>query len=294
MKVRVFIIDFPMQNDYKKSIIFMTLSSLAFAIMSFMVRLAGDLPLYEKVLFRNFVALIIALVLIAKNKDSVWGQKKNRVFLILRGLGGLGGVFFYFYSITYLNLSDGTILNKLSPFFVILFAALFLKEKLGKHKIIAITIAFLASMLIIKPHFEMDVVPAFSGLISAVFAGFAYSMIRLLNLRGEKPATIVFYFSLISFVVVLPFAVFNFVTPTPIQWLYLLGIGVFAGIGQIFLTESYRHAPASDVAPYQYMHVLFTAMISIMFLQEAPDLLSILGSLLIVGAFIYLYKKRSV
>lgn len=282
-----------MQNDYKKSVLYMTFSSLSFAIMSFMVRLAGDLPLYEKVLFRNFVALIITLVLISKNGDPIWGQKKNRIFLILRGLGGLGGVFFYFHSITYLNLSDGTMLNKLSPFFVILFAALFLKEKLGKHKIIAISIAFLASLLIIKPHFEMEVIPAMTGFVSAIFAGFAYSMIRLLNMRGEKPATIVFYFSLISFVVVMPFAIANFVMPSFVELLFLLGIGVFAGIGQMFLTESYRFARASDVAPYQYMHVLFTAIISIVFLQEAPDFLSIIGSIIIVGSFVYLYKKEA-
>jgi drug/metabolite transporter (DMT)-like permease len=118
-------------------------------------------------------------------------------------------------------------------------------------------------------------------------------MIRLLNVRGEKPATIVFYFSFISFIVILPIAIVHFVMPTPIQWLFLLGIGVFAGIGQIFLTESYRYARASDVAPYQYMHVLFSAFVGMIFLQEYPDLLSILGSILIVTAFVYLYKKDS-
>lgn len=280
-----------MLNDYQKSVLYMTLASLSFAIMSFMVRLAGDIPLYEKVLFRNLIALIITLVLIAKNRDSIWGQKKNRIFLILRALSGLAGVFLYFHSITYLNISDGTMLNKLSPFFVILFAGLFLKEKLGKHKILAMSIAFLASLLIIKPHFQMEMAPAITGFASAIFSGFAYTMIRLLNTRGEKSATIVFYFSFISFIVVLPFAIANFVMPTTIQWLYLLGIGVFAGMGQLLITESYHYARASDVAPYQYMHVLFTAIISILFLQEAPDIFSILGSLIIVSAFIYLYKK---
>lgn len=271
----------------------MTLSSLSFAIMSFMVRLAGNIPIYEKVLFRNLVALIITLVLIAKNGDSIWGQKKNRIFLILRGVSGLAGVFLYFHSITYLNISDATMLNKLSPFFVILFASLFLKEKLGKYKIIAISIAFLASLLIIKPHFKMEIIPALTGFVSAIFAGFAYSMIKLLNMRGERSATIVFYFSFISFIVVLPFAIANFVMPSPIEWLFLLGIGVFAGIGQLLITESYRYARASDVAPYQYMHVLFTAILSIMFLQEIPDKFSILGSIIIVSAFVYLYKKTN-
>ncbi len=271
----------------------MIISSLAFAIMSLLVRLAGDLPLFEKVFFRNFVALIIALALIIRNGDSVWGQKKNRIFLVLRGLGGLFGVIFYFYSINHMGLSDGTMLNKLSPFFVILFAAIFLKEKLGRHQIIAITVAFFASLLIIKPHFNMEIIPAATGFASAIFAGFAYAMIRLLNVRGEKPATIVFYFSWISFIVTLPIVIMQFVMPTPLEWLYLLGIGICAGIGQIFMTESYRYTAASSIAPYKYMHVLFTAVVGMIFLQEFPDVWSILGSVIIVAAFVYLYKKEA-
>ena len=272
----------------------MAISSLSFALMSLMVRLSGDLPLFEKVLFRNLISLIIAIVIIAKNGESFWGQPKNRKFLILRGLGGLGGVMMYFYCISNMNLSDGTMLNKLSPFFVILFAALFLKEKLNRHQVIGIIVAFLASMLIIKPQFDIVVLPAVLGLGSAVFAGFAYALIRLLNVRGEAPGTIVFYFSLISFVVTLPGAIASFVMPTPIQWFYLLGIGVFAGIGQMLMTESYRYSRASDIAPYKYLHVLFTALIGIFFLGEIVDPLSLLGSAIIVGVFIYLYKKRCV
>ncbi|MCK4531163.1 MAG: DMT family transporter [Candidatus Marinimicrobia bacterium] len=294
MKIDVFIINFLMENGYKKSIILMAISSLSFALMSLMVRLAGDLPLFEKVLFRNLISLIIAIVIIAKNGESFWGQPKNRKFLILRGIGGLCGVMLYFYCISNMNLSDGTMLNKLSPFFVILFAALFLKEKLNRYQIIGIIVAFLASMLIIKPQFDIVVLPAVFGLGSAVFAGFAYAIIRLLNVRGEAPATIVFYFSLISLVLTLPGAIVSFVMPTPIQWFYLLGIGVFAGTGQMLMTESYRYSRASDIAPYKYLHVLFTALIGIFFLGESMDPLSLLGSAIIVGVFIYLYKKRCV
>jgi drug/metabolite transporter (DMT)-like permease len=149
-------------------------------------------------------------------------------------------------------------------------------------------------MLIIKPQFDMVVFPALMGFGSAIFAGLAYAIIRLLNVRGESPSTIVFYFSLISFIVTLPGAIATFQMPTSLEWVYLIGIGVFAGIGQIFMTESYRYARASDIAPYKYLHVLFTAIIGIIFLGEIPDLLSVIGSLIIVGAFIYLYKKRCV
>lgn len=283
-----------MEKNYGKSVLFMTISSLSFAVMSLMVRLTGDLPLFEKVFFRNLIALIIAVIIIYRRGDSLWGKKENRKLLVLRGIAGLGGVMLYFYSISHMNLSDGTILNKLSPFFVILFAALMLKEKLNKHQIIAVIVAFAASMLIIKPTFDLVALPALMGFGSAIFAGFAYAVIKLLNTKGESPATIVFYFSLVSFIITLPGAIATFVMPTAAEWIYLLGIGLFAGIGQIFMTESYSYARASDIAPYKYMHVLFTAILGFIVLGEAPDWLSVLGSVIIVGAFIYLYKKRCV
>ncbi|MDD4960667.1 MAG: DMT family transporter, partial [Candidatus Marinimicrobia bacterium] len=163
----------------------MTVSSLSFAIMSLMVRLAGELPLFEKVLFRNLFSLLIAFVIILREKASFTGKKENRKYLLLRGITGLAGVILYFFSLSRMNLSDATMLNKMSPFFVIIFASFFLKERMNRYQIGGIIVAFLASLLIIKPHFEMTLLPALLGLGSAFFAGFAYTVIRLLKLRGE-------------------------------------------------------------------------------------------------------------
>jgi drug/metabolite transporter (DMT)-like permease len=283
-----------MDSKYLKAILLMTVSSFSFALMSLMVRLAGDLPLFEKVLFRNLVSLLIALGILLKKRQSVFGKPENRKFLILRGLTGLSGVILYFYSISYLKISDATMLNKLSPFFVIVFASLFLKERMNRYQIGGIIVAFLASLLIIKPQFDVTLFPSLMGLGSALFAGFAYAIIRLLKLRGESSGTIVFYFSFISFIITLPLALMNYIAPSPVQWLYLLGIGVFAAFGQLFMTQSYFYVRASDIAPYKYLHVLFAGIIGIVFLGEILDIYSLTGSLIIVLVFIYLYKKRCV
>ncbi|MDZ7821798.1 MAG: DMT family transporter [Candidatus Marinimicrobia bacterium] len=291
MKAGLFILYFRMDRDYLKAVFLMTLSSLSFAVMSLMVRLSGDIPLFEKVLFRNAISLFVALFIILKNGQTIW-EKENRKFLVLRGFSGLIGVMLYFYSLSHLNMSDATMLNKLSPFFVIIFASFFLKERMNRYQIGGIIVAFLASLLIIKPRFDIDILPALMGLGSAVFAGFAYAVIRLLNLRGESSGTIVFYFSLISFIVILPLALTDLVMPGPAEWFYLVGIGVFAGIGQILMTQSYFFARASDIAPYKYLHVLFAAIIGIAFLGETTDISSLTGSVIIVMVFIYLYRKK--
>src|SRR6056297_2731046 len=151
MITRCVIVSFPMDGKYLKAVILMAVSSLSFAVMSLMVSLADNLPLFEKVFFRNLISLMITIAVILKKKGSFLGLKKNRGLLIVRSLSGLMGVMLYFYSVSFMNLADSAMLNKMSPFFVILFAALILREKLYSYQIAAIITAFLASLLIIKP-----------------------------------------------------------------------------------------------------------------------------------------------
>ena len=122
------------QSHKTKAIIFMIISATLFSVMSALVKLSGDLPSMEKALFRNIVALGISYILLKKNNIPVWGAKENRRMLILRSVVGSLGLISYFYSIDKLILADSSMLNKLSPFFVVLFAWMFLKTKINHVK----------------------------------------------------------------------------------------------------------------------------------------------------------------
>jgi len=112
-----------------KGIILIILSAFGFAMMSAFVKLSGDLPSMQKAFFRNIVSFVIALGMIIYHKESFFGKKENQKLLIMRSTLGTLGVILNFYAIDHLILSDANMLNKLSPFFVILFFAIFLKEK---------------------------------------------------------------------------------------------------------------------------------------------------------------------
>ena len=157
------------------------------------VRLAGNIPLFKKVFFRNFVSLIVTFFMILKTKSKILGKMENLKYLLARSLLGLLGIVLYFFAINHLFLADSSMLNKLSTFFITFFAWLFLKEKLSKFQIISLVIVFFSVLLIIKPKLEFSVLPAFAGFFSAMFAGAAYTFVRFLGNR-EKPATIVFFF----------------------------------------------------------------------------------------------------
>lgn len=280
-------------DNKPKAILFMLISALAFAFMQAMVKLAGDIPTFEKVFFRNLVSLFIAWYTIHKTNTNMFGKRENQKYLLGRSLLGLGGVIFYFYAINNLIMADAAMLNKLSPFFVTIIACLFLKEKLSKIQIPALIIIFIGSLLIIKPQFSFAILPTASGLLSAICAGGAYTLVRWLK-NKENPSTIVFYFSFVSVIVMFPLTLLNFQLPMGIQWLYLFGTGIFAAIGQYGLTFAYKYSPASEISIYNYMTIIFAAIIGFIVWDEVPDLLSLLGSILIIGMAIvtFLYENK--
>ena len=113
-------------NSRYKGIFFITLSALSFAFMNAFVRLSGDLPSVQKSFFRNLVAFFIALIMIIRSKDGFKIEKGNLKYMILRATFGTVGILCNFYAVDHLVLSDASMLNKMSPFFVIIFSFLLL------------------------------------------------------------------------------------------------------------------------------------------------------------------------
>ncbi|OQY39816.1 MAG: EamA family transporter [Candidatus Cloacimonetes bacterium 4572_65] len=278
-------------SDKKSAIIWMLTSAFCFACMGAMVKLAVDIPIFEKVFFRNLVGFLIAGWLVVKNRENPFKQGRNTKFLLLRSLAGFVGVIAYFYAISNLPLSDSTMLNKLSPFFVMIFAGIFLKEGFTKKKLIFVLLAFSGALLIIKPTLDLSILPAVSGVASAIFAGIAYTTVRYLKGKASSNM-IVFYFSTISVIGSIPLLIPVYVTPSSYSLMLLIGTGVFAGIGQITLTKAYHKAPASEISIFNYASVVFATIIGIFIGDGYPDMLSIGGGVLIFLVAFWNFKGK--
>lgn len=276
-----------------KGIMYIIASAFGFALMSACVKLAGDLPNFQKVFFRNLVSAVVALYLIIKHKGSLVGKKENRKLLILRSTFGTLGVILNFYAIDKLVLSDANMLNKLSPFLVVILCAIFLKEKINMTQISSIIIAFIGSLFIIKPTFSVEVVPYIGGLMGAVFAASAYTCLRAIG-NKEESYTIVFFFSMFSLVVTLPIFLYVYEPMQLSQLIYLLLAGVFASLGQFGITLAYRCAPAKEISIFDYSNIIFSAILSIFVFNQMPDILSVFGYVIIFSAafYIFLYNKK--
>lgn len=275
-------------SNRNKGIIFIVLSGFGFAMMSAFVKISGDLPSFQKTFFRNIVSVVVAFMLIVNHKGSFFGKKENQKLLILRSILGTLGIIFNFYSIDKLVLSDANMLNKLSPFFVIIFSGLFLKEKINAKQALSIIIAFIGALFIIKPSFNLEVMPAVIGTLGGIAAAAAYTCVRALGGK-EKPDTIVFYFSFFSSLITFPMMVFYYEAMAVIQLIYLILAGVFASIGQFGITLAYKYAPAKEISIFDYTNIIFSAIISLCLFGILPDYLSIIGYLVIFLASLYMF-----
>jgi drug/metabolite transporter (DMT)-like permease len=261
----------------------MVTSSLSFALMGAFVKATPEVPVALKVVCRNLVTLAVAGVLVARSGVPFLGRPGNRPLLLARSVLGIIGVTAYFWTIDNLMLADAAMLNKLSPFFVTIFAAAFLAEPIRRPVAMALVLAFLGALLIIKPRFDLSVLPAMVGLLSAAGAGGAYVVVRALRSR-EQPQTIIFVFSLVTVVGLLPAALAVSHRPSPTELAMMIAIGLFAAGGQFGLTAAFRYAPASEVALYSYSTVVFSALIGLVVWNELPDLWSVTGGCAIVAA----------
>ena len=268
----------------RKAILHLLTAALFFSLMTFFVRISGDLPTMQKTFFRNFFALFVATGAILKNRIGFSVRKGNGVSLLMRCLFGTSGMIANFWAIDRLGIADANMLNKLSPFFAIIVSYFIMKEIPTAIDWSCVAIAFIGSLFIIKPSVGLASIPALVGLYGGFGAGAAYAFVHKMGKTGQPGKTIVFYFSLFSCLVTGPFLIFDWHPMSPAQWGCLIGAGVCAGIAQFNITAAYQNAPAKDISVFDYTQVIFAAVLGMIFLNEFPDIYSLIGYVIINGA----------
>ena len=273
------------------------LAALSFSLMNTFVRLAGDIPSMQKAFFRNVVAVAFAFVILKKNHIPFRpAEKKQWVGLFARAIFGTIGLLGNFYAVDHLNISDASMLNKMAPFFAIICSYFLLKEKLTLVQGISVVVAFLGSLLIIKPNpSNMLLIPSLVGLAGGIAAGVAYTIVRRMTGRGVNSSLIVFVFSAFSCLVCLPYFIIVHAPMSGLQLLFLILAGTFGCCGQFAITSAYRFAPAREISVYDYSQVIFSALLGWAVFTQIPDKYSLLGYVIIcgTGVFMFFYQKKT-
>ncbi len=289
-----------LKQENKKfiGILYIILAGLFFAGMTTFVKLAGDLPSTEKVFWRNAIAIFFsAATLKRKGIPFIATAKGNEWNLIGRATAGFLGMLCNFYAIDRLYIADANMLNKLSPFFAVLFSYFLLKEKIKPYQFGCLMLAFIGALCIMKPSGAgLFTFPAFVGLLGGLGAGLAYTFLRRATNNGVPGPYVVFFFSTFSTLCCVPLLFINFRVPTFQQVLLLCGAGLCATGGQFSITAAYSHAPAREISVFDYVQIIFATIFGVLLFGEIPDGWSFVGYAFIgiASLTMFLIKKREV
>ena len=283
-----------MMTQKNKGVCCILLSSFSFALMNMFVRMSGDLPSIQKSFFRNFVAMLFALSILMKERPEIRLDSASKKFLFLRSLCGTIGFLCNFYAVDHLVLADASMLNKMSPFFAILFGILILKEKINLFQGLCVVTAFIGTLFVIKPTpSNLACFPALIGLMGGLMAGVAYTYVRALGTRGVKGPFIVFFFSAFSCLCTLPYLLFHFHPMTLEQLGTLLLAGLAAAGGQFTITAAYTFAPAREISVYDYSQIIFSAILGYFVFGQVSDAFSWLGYIIITSTAVAMFIRNN-
>ena len=234
----------------------MLIASFAFAWMNFSVKSIGHIPVFEVILFRAGITLIISYAILRKRKVYPWGT--HHKFLLARGLFGAGGLICYFYTLQHMQLANAIVIHYLSPICTTLIAMVFLKERVRYMQWIAFAISF-SGVVMVKGFANVDTFDFLMGVAGAVFSGLAYNAIR--NMKDKEDAdVIIFYQPMIALpLVLIYFLIFpqEFVIPKGWDWFYLIGTGIFTQIGQYYITRAYQMDTAARISSVSYIGIFW-------------------------------------
>ena len=277
-----------------KGVCCILLSSFSFALMNLFVRLSGDLPSIQKSFFRNFVAMLFALFILLRARPEIKLDLQSKKYLLLRSICGTVGILCNFYAVDHLVLADASMLNKMSPFFAILFGILILKEKITLFQGLSVLAAFTGALFVIKPSPQnLACFPALIGLLGGLTAGMAYTYVRALGTRGVKGPFIVFFFSAFSCLCTLPYLIFNYHPMSASQFGILLLAGLAAAGGQFTITAAYTYAPAREISVYDYSQILFSAILGYFVFGQVSDIYSWIGYCIITSTAIIMFIRNN-
>lgn len=279
-----------MEENIKKASILMLLSAFSFAIMQIAVKYSAQtVPVVELVVMRNLFLVFTSVISLKKQGKPFVRDKKNLPKLFLRGFFGMLGVLLYFIATKYLPTAEAAILQKSSPFFVMVFAAIFLKEKVSKIDVISLLIAFAGVAIITKPTGDFNTY-SIVAFLSALFAAMAYVIIGMLKGK-EEGETVMLAFGLVTVVLLAPFMVKDFKMPNAKEALGMLMVGIGGACGQYFLTKSYLMAPASKVSIYNYASVVFSSIFGYFLFGDKIDIATGIGMTLVFVAALISFKS---
>lgn len=275
-------------------------SVAVFVAMASFIKASGPLPAGQMVFFRSLFAIAPILAMLAWRRQLSTAFATSRPFShIARGTIGVCAMGLSFFALTRLPLPEAIILGYAKPLIVVVFSAIFLGEIIRIFRWSAVIVGLLGVVVVSWPKLTLtnaglgqaETVGVLAALGSATLAAFAMLLVRKL-VKTERTPTIVLWFSLTATVLSLFSLPFGWEPMSSQQVVFLVAAGFCGGLGQILLTESYRHAEISTIAPFEYVSMLLAVAVGYLAFSDIPTFETIVGGMIIMAAGIFIIFRE--
>jgi drug/metabolite transporter (DMT)-like permease len=279
------------------------LSALVFTMMSATLKtMMTRYPVGEVVFFRSAFALLPLLMWLKWQGDLINAVRTRNVFgHFKRGFIGTSGMYLGFAALSYLPLHDAIAIGYASPLIVVILAALLLNEKVRAYRWTAVAVGFVGVLIMLSPYLRLE---TFSGGLSAgptlgalcALAGAfcsAGAMVQVRRLTAtEKTGAIVFYFFILASTLSLCTIAFGWHMPDAKDWALFIVSGILGGIGQILLTQSYRHADTSVIAPFEYTTMIWALLFGWFVFGDLPTPTVLTGATIVAATGLFIVWRE--
>lgn len=280
-------------------ILLCVLSTVGFTLMSAMVRYIGDrVPVGEMVFARNFVVLVPLMLGLALRGELLKTiRTKNLRGHVTRSFANITSIFCNYAGVVRIPLAEATAIGFATPLFTVMLAAIFLRETVRLWRWSAVFVGFLGVLVMLSPRLggatpdTQAALGAILVLISAFLIAVVMIQVRHLS-KTETTPRLVLYYSVFASLASLATLYWGWVMPSWGDLLALVGIGVFGGLGQTFITESLRYAPASVVAPFGYAAMLWSTVIGYFWLGELPAAVVFAGAAVVIASGLFVIWRE--
>lgn len=283
--------------------IFLKVSSVVvFVLMFACIKGAGEVASGQAVFFRSLFAIPPIVAVLALRGELAGAFRTTRpVGHVLRGTVGVISMALGFFALTRLPLPEAITLQYAQPLLVVVFSAIFLGETVRVFRWSAVAVGFVGVLIISWPKLTLfsqmapmeagQALGAAAALLAAAFSAAAMLFVRRL-VQSERTPTIVLWFSMTATVLSLLTIPFGWPSLDTRQALLLVSAGFCGGLGQIMMTESYRHAPMSTIAPFEYTSILFGAAIGYLLFGDLPTAHTVVGGAIVVAAGLFIIWRE--